>query len=116
MSASLVQQAKAWMEKDPDPKTKEQLAAFIDSNDTKELQASFNGRLEFGTAGLRGVMGVGPTKMNVSQALVPCEQRGPPAEQLYIAFNCSRNDGRLCRIPSEDGPRQSHQPRCSYCF
>ncbi len=68
MTSDLITQAKAWLEKDPDPATKKQLKELIDSNNTKELQSSFNGRLEFGTAGLRGVMGVGPSKMNVSVA------------------------------------------------
>lgn len=66
MSSDLLDQAQAWLRKDPDVATKKQLASFIDGNDTDELKASFNGRLEFGTAGLRGVMGVGPSKMNVS--------------------------------------------------
>lgn len=66
MSSDLLTQAKAWLEKDPDPTTKRQLAKLIDSNNVKELQTCFNGRLEFGTAGLRGTMGVGPSKMNVS--------------------------------------------------
>lgn len=69
MTADLLTQAKAWLAKDPDATTKDQLAKLIDSNNVKELQTCFNGRLEFGTAGLRGVMGVGPSKMNVSAAI-----------------------------------------------
>ncbi|PWY99165.1 putative phosphomannomutase [Testicularia cyperi] len=69
VNVDVLGQAKAWLEKDPDPATKEQLASFIDRNDIKELESSFNGRLEFGTAGLRGVMGVGPSKMNMLTVL-----------------------------------------------
>lgn len=69
MTPNVLTQAKAWLEKDPDPITKNRLSILIDSNDTEQLQASFNGRLEFGTAGLRGIMGVGPSKMNLLTVL-----------------------------------------------
>lgn len=53
-----------WLENDPDPRTQAQLQTLIDSGNEAELAARFAGRLEFGTAGLRGVVGAGPMGMN----------------------------------------------------
>ncbi|MGF1759188.1 phospho-sugar mutase [Photobacterium sagamiensis] len=53
-----------WLARDPDPKTREELQQLIDSNKTEELSARFASRLEFGTAGLRGLVGAGPNRMN----------------------------------------------------
>ncbi|MDX1302211.1 phospho-sugar mutase [Photobacterium sp.] len=53
-----------WLARDPDPKTREELQQLIDSNKEEELSARFASRLEFGTAGLRGLVGAGPNRMN----------------------------------------------------
>ena len=62
-----------WMADDPDPKTRAQTQALLDA-DTDDpaaaaaLIAAFGPTLRFGTAGLRGRIGPGPSQMN--QALV----------------------------------------------
>ncbi|MGF1793831.1 phospho-sugar mutase [Photobacterium profundum] len=53
-----------WLSRDPDPKTREELQRLIDLQESAELEDRFNGRLEFGTAGLRGIVGAGPNRMN----------------------------------------------------
>ncbi|KXI21345.1 phospho-sugar mutase [Photobacterium sanguinicancri] len=53
-----------WITRDPDPRTQQELQTLLDSGNDAELQARFSGRLEFGTAGLRGVVGAGPNRMN----------------------------------------------------
>ena len=61
---NIVDRARSWMAQDPDPETKRELAALIDRGDVAALEERFTGGLEFGTAGLRGLLGAGPTRMN----------------------------------------------------
>jgi phosphomannomutase len=62
--------ARAWLEQDPDAETRDELAAAIDAaadGDGPAVQAlaeRFDGRLQFGTAGLRAELGWGPLRMN----------------------------------------------------
>lgn len=54
----------AWLARDPDPISKAELQTLIDNHRDEELADRFRGRLEFGTAGLRGKVGAGPNRMN----------------------------------------------------
>jgi len=62
--------AAAWLAEDPDPTTAgelRQLLVAVDNNDEaalRDLTERFTGTLEFGTAGLRGILGAGPQRMN----------------------------------------------------
>ncbi|WP_137227278.1 phospho-sugar mutase [Shewanella sp. MEBiC00475] len=64
MNTHLQHQINQWLNNDPDPKTRSQLQTLIDTNNEAELTTRFSGRLAFGTAGLRGEVGVGPMAMN----------------------------------------------------
>ncbi|CAN5861950.1 phospho-sugar mutase [soil metagenome] len=55
--------AEQWLQLDPDPDTRSELDALIAAGGA-DLDERFAGRLEFGTAGLRGALGAGPTRMN----------------------------------------------------
>ncbi|HEX3765908.1 MAG TPA: phospho-sugar mutase [Kofleriaceae bacterium] len=62
--------AESWLAEDPDPRTADELRALLSRADAgdaaaqKDLVERFTGALEFGTAGLRGVLGAGPQRMN----------------------------------------------------
>ena len=62
----LLHRARAWAEQDPDPDARAEIDGLVSAVDpTKtDLADRFAGRLEFGTAGLRGVVGAGPNRMN----------------------------------------------------
>ncbi|ALE05182.1 phosphomannomutase [Arthrobacter sp. ERGS1:01] len=80
--------ASQWASHDPDPVTAAQLRALIaaaptDSEAAAELADSFAGNLQFGTAGLRAVMGPGPNRMN--RAVVRRAAAGLAAHVLDLA-------------------------------
>jgi phosphomannomutase len=65
----LLDAARDWADQDPDPRTAAELRELIeqapgDPVAARDLADRFAGRLEFGTAGLRGELGAGPRRMN----------------------------------------------------
>jgi len=64
MNAALVAEVEHWIALDPDPRTAAQLRLWLDESNEEALSRCFNGFLEFGTAGLRGPVGPGPSCMN----------------------------------------------------
>ena len=64
MNPTLRAEVQAWIADDPDPKTAAQLQSLLDAEDETALSKFFNGFLQFGTAGLRGPIGPGPSCMN----------------------------------------------------
>lgn len=98
-SATLKRKVDNWLARDPDPQTRGELQTLLGTGDETELANRFNGRLQFGTAGLRGVVGAGPMRMNsllVRETAAGLanyvQQNVPDATQcgLVIAY-----DGRL---------------------
>lgn len=64
LEESFVEEVQRWISDDPDPNTAAKLRAMLREGDESALRACFHGLLEFGTAGLRGRMGPGPSQMN----------------------------------------------------
>jgi phosphomannomutase len=62
--ADLAKAAREWIAGDPDPETAAELSAIVDRADTAELSERMHAPLEFGTAGLRGIVGAGLARMN----------------------------------------------------
>jgi phosphomannomutase len=66
--------AEQWIAGDPDPETRAELRAILDSGDEDELQERVGTTLHFGTAGLRGRVEAGSNRMN--RAVVIRASRG----------------------------------------
>lgn len=64
MPVDPLQRAQAWLRQDPDPETRAALQALFDAGDTAQIEQEFSGDIAFGTAGLRGELGLGPRRMN----------------------------------------------------
>ena len=99
ISAELRAEVEEWIALDPDPKTAAQLQGWLDSENTEELNSAFSGFLQFGTAGLRGPIGPGPSRMN--RAVVARAAAGIAAYMKERGLS-SVVIGRDARYGSED--------------
>ena len=91
--------AGTWLKSNIDDQTRNQIQYLLD-NDENELIESFYMNLEFGTGGLRGIMGVGTNRMNIYTVgmatqglcnyLLACF-RDLPQIKVAIAYDCRNN-------------------------
>jgi phosphoglucomutase len=99
-NSEVKKRAEAWLSPDFDSETRARVQEMFD--DERELTESFYKDLEFGTGGLRGIMGVGTNRMNrytvgmASQGLSNYLKKQFPAQPLSaaIAYDC-RNNSRF---------------------
>lgn len=81
-----------WLNGDYDDSTKQTLRELIENNKTEELTDSFYKDLEFGTGGLRGIMGVGSNRINkytigaATQGLSNYLKKEFPNQQIKVAI------------------------------
>jgi phosphomannomutase len=102
--SDLTDRARAWAAEDPDEHTRAELETLVAAAETDPAAAAdladrFDGRLEFGTAGLRGALGAGPNRMNravviraaagLATYLVDQGHRGGTVVVGYDARHCS---------------------------
>ncbi len=97
----VLQKAQSWLDGQYDEATKKQVKYLMD-NDMKELVESFYKDLEFGTGGLRGIMGVGSNRMNIytvgaaTQGLANYLRKNFAGERIRVAIgHDSRNNSRM---------------------
>ncbi|MCX2586245.1 phospho-sugar mutase [Pedobacter sp. MR22-3] len=88
-----------WLGGNYDEKTKAEIQALVDQNATTELIDSFYKSLEFGTGGLRGIMGAGSNRINkytigtATQGLANYLNNKYPGEKISVAIaHDSRNN------------------------
>lgn len=98
--ASIINKANSWLSSNIDLATKKEIEGLMASEDPTELIDSFYRDLEFGTGGLRGLMGVGSNRMNVytigmaTQGLANYLLQSFPGQkiQLAITHDCRINN------------------------
>ncbi|MCE9578367.1 MAG: phospho-sugar mutase [Deltaproteobacteria bacterium] len=108
--------ARTWLAADPDPTTRAELDALVaraaagDAAAIADLDERFAARLAFGTAGLRGVLGAGPGRMNRKVvietstglgAYLVAHVPGAAAQGVVIGYDARHNS----RVFAEDTAR-----------
>ncbi|MCI6112877.1 MAG: phospho-sugar mutase [Rikenellaceae bacterium] len=101
-----LENAKSWLLGDYDEQTKAEIHALIDSGNTTALEDAFYRRLEFGTGGLRGIMGVGTNRMNrytvgmATQGLANYILKNVPGDNhsVCISFDSRNNSAEFAKI------------------
>jgi phosphomannomutase len=90
-------EAEAWIADDPDPRDRDELRALLADGGPAamaELADRFGGRLEFGTAGLRGAVAAGPNRMNravvraATAALAGWLRERVPGDEAGVVIGC----------------------------
>jgi phosphoglucomutase len=65
MSTDIRSRAEAWLSESFDADTRKEVQELLKKENEKALTEAFYKDLEFGTGGLRGIMGVGTNRMNI---------------------------------------------------
>ncbi|MBP7901363.1 MAG: phospho-sugar mutase [Spirochaetes bacterium] len=65
MESKILELAEKWSNAPFDDETRDEIKKLIDSKNEKELEDRFYRSLEFGTGGLRGIIGAGTNRMNI---------------------------------------------------
>ena len=109
VSSEILAKAKSWLSDQYDEKTRKKVQDLID-NDPNELTESFYRILEFGTGGLRGIMGVGTNRMNIytvamaTQGLanyIKMKFADLKQPQIAIAYDCRNNSKEFADITAD---------------
>ena len=102
--------AQNWLSDYYDAETQAEVKRMLESEDKTELIESFYKDLEFGTGGLRGIMGVGSNKMNIytvgaaTQGLSNyLKQEFPDVNQIkvVIGYDCRNNSRKFAEISAD---------------
>ena len=98
MEKTYIDIAKSWLSESFDAATRAEVAELL-KGDQKELEDRFYRTLEFGTGGLRGIMGVGTNRMNKYTVGMATQGLANYLKQLYpdapksvvISYDCRNN-------------------------
>ncbi|MEX2512171.1 MAG: phospho-sugar mutase [Cyclobacteriaceae bacterium] len=97
---SIINKAQSWLKSNIDPESKKEIEALLATEDDSALIDSFYRDLEFGTGGLRGIMGIGSNRINVytigmaTQGLANYLKMSFPDEEISVAItsDCRLNN------------------------
>lgn len=105
---NILDKVNEWLTPTFDQKTQDEIKAMMTSA-PKNLEESFYKNLEFGTGGMRGIMGVGTNRINKytlgknTQGLSDYLKKSFPSEQLKvaIAYDCRHNSDTLAKVVAD---------------
>lgn len=105
---NILEKANAWIQAPFDTATQENVKELLTSS-PKELEDAFYKNLEFGTGGMRGIMGVGTNRINKytlgknTQGLSQYLKQAFPGEQIKvaIAYDCRHNSDTLAKVVAD---------------
>jgi len=105
---AILDKVNVWLTPTFDNETHETIREIMTSA-PKELEDSFYKNLEFGTGGMRGIMGVGTNRINKytlgknTQGLSDYLKKSFPGEQLKvaIAYDCRHNSNTLAKVVAD---------------
>ena len=109
MDQHILERAQRWLTDQYDEATRQRVKELID-NDPNELTESFYRNLEFGTGGLRGIMGVGTNRMNIytvamaTQGFANYIKKMNPNEKelrVAIAYDCRNNSPAFANVTAD---------------
>ncbi len=108
MDTHIIAKAKSWLSADYDETTRKEVQHLLD-NDPIGLEDAYYQDLEFGTGGLRGVMGPGTNRMNnyvvamATQGLANYINKSAVlgTKSVAIAYDCRRNSDVFARRAAE---------------
>ena len=100
--------AKAWLSDTFDAETRSKVQALIDGN-PDELNEAFHKNLEFGTGGMRGIMGIGTNRINKytlgknTQGLSNYLKKCFPNKEIKVAIahDCRNNSKKFAKIVAD---------------
>ncbi len=104
----LLQNAKKWLDAPFDTETQEKVQVLLDEN-SDALIDSFYKNMEFGTGGMRGIMGVGTNRINKytlgrsTQGLANYLQKSFPDKivKVAIAYDCRHNSKSFAKLVAD---------------
>ena len=105
---TILDKVNEWLTPTFDTETQETIKSMLASS-PKNLEESFYKNLEFGTGGMRGIMGVGTNRINKytlgknTQGLSDYMKKAFPGEQLkvVIAYDCRHNSNTLAKVVAD---------------
>ncbi|MBA4153257.1 phospho-sugar mutase [Flavobacterium sp.] len=105
---NILDKVNVWLTPTFDFQTREEIEKMMTSS-PKELEESFYKNLEFGTGGMRGIMGVGTNRINKytlgknTQGISNYLKKSFPKEELkvVIAYDCRHNSDTLAKVVAD---------------
>jgi phosphoglucomutase len=102
---TILEKAQLWLTDTFDAETQQEIKQLI-ANNSENLTESFYKELEFGTGGMRGVMGAGTNRVNkytlgkATQGLANYIKKSYPNQQhkVAIAYDCRHNSQSFAKI------------------